>query len=300
MVVLLVLMTSAMYAKDEDVLRPKGRSGSGGSSSSSSSSSSKMNMMWGLEAGLNFNMFSQKLNRDNAIPTSPEDVLAEGFGISPLIGIIGDIPLTNTVALHLRLDYDAKSYSNSLSSTIDATSPNGIFEMTVLSEYKASVAYLNIAPSIRFNVSPEVFGSIGLSFQSKITEFSREDKVTDNDDNPNSFLAIDYTNSSGQFSEISRTVSAVTNFLPSIIPPSSEYASSRVGIELGVGYMYKYSPTVYIVPQLGYQLMFTPTNDNLSYADISRTPSQRFSTITTADPMLHSIQATVGVWFSLP
>ena len=304
-----ILFVCSLYSQNEDVLRPKGKPLTAEEMSQYSWVNHPDKKPWtiGIEGGLNFNMFSQKLERDFPL-SSPEDVLKSGFGISPFAGLLIDYSFTNQVAVQLRVDYDIKNYSNKVESAIDASDPSGnITNMLVSAEYNAKSTYLSVTPLIRYNIDERFFLLGGITFQSRMGDYTREDIFSKSTNDDTTWINIDYNLVPGQYSSVSGVVTnANTNFLPPVTQTFPqvqstlhEYVKSRMGIEVGIGYLFPLSNSIALATQARYQYMFGTTNETFTVTDVSRAPSNKLSNVTYSNAMLHSVQLAIGLWFKL-
>ncbi|MBL7998079.1 MAG: outer membrane beta-barrel protein [Candidatus Kapabacteria bacterium] len=303
LVTILTLAYSATHAQDEDIHRPKGRTGTAGNQQQTTNdyTPSRNPFVIGAELGLNYNMYSQGMARNIAIPTSPEDVLASGSGISGLGGFIIDWMVNDNLAFHARLVYDHKAWSNSISAIAAYDLGAGITEQAgTNSQYSAGVGYINFAPTLRYKFNPNVFASLGISFQRIVTDFTRSDKVSVADQSSGLFLTRDYFNTSGQFIEISRElINSNTNILPGSTINNAVIEQNRVGLEAGIGYEYPVNSIISVVPHIRYQFMFSPLHNSYSADDVSQANAGVVSTVNYSNPMVHSIQFSVGLWYSV-
>jgi hypothetical protein len=82
---------------------------------------------------------------------------------------------------------------------------------------------------------------------------------------------------------------------------SQDWASSLIGLELGVGYAFDASPTVSIEPHLRFQYFLTPMSDAFQAFDISRVTGMGEPTpiITFENARLMSLQLGVSVLFDM-
>lgn len=275
MVVLLVLMTSAMYAKDEDVLRPKGRSDGGGSSSSSSSSSSwKPDIKVGVEAGINLNFFSQNAT---GLPPGYPEIISSGFGVAPYLSIFADVGLSPTVGIQARLSYDMKDFSSSGTHELPCADQLGTVNTATI-DYKGNdyIRYYDVAFLLRWSVSKDIVLLGGPIYQSLASASSRIEQTILSPDN--CFFNLGQPNQSKT----------------SVVEGSTEgvVTAERVGIDLGVGYVIPLNPTTWLVPRLGGQFFLTPLADDRVTANDPYFFSAK-------NAQLHSLQLGLGLWFSI-
>lgn len=260
----------------EDVLRPNGRPHNYYSNYNGSDDYEKAPWYFGVEAGLNFNFFSQKIQWTDAVPDAYRptsyDNLTSGFGLSPHIGVMVDIPITKTLGVEARLSYDSKYFRNKGNGS-DFNSISGA-QLTTTVDWNVTADYLTFTPLLRGDIDKDWFFTIGPTFHFLIGDVK-----------PN----VDYTpylnapiNSSWN-PYIKSSLSSITQ------------KSTRIGIEGGIGYKYQINPKIYLVPQARFQLMLTPNYDDFKIYSLSNYNDLVYF----KDRMQHSIQFALAVWFEL-
>lgn len=309
---LLATGAGLLHAQDEDVLRPKGRpEGSRRSTVTRSSMEDKFRL--GLEVGGTFGFMNQSMDRTSALANSPEDVLASGSGLSPFVNILADLPLTNSMGIRFRLGWDQRRLSNTKAGMVDAvmrqdTTVVGIVDMNTTSSYKMVTNNIDAGILFRIDVAPRFYIAAGPVALFTMGNIERED--TWSWDGPDgTFISVDYALQPGQYSSISRTVSRNTNFLPNADLFSSDpnvvdaaakpWNTTQVGFELGVGYETEIAKGIFLSPHLRFQYYFTKMSDKFTAEDLSRVPTQRFSTITFGGGNMAAVQLGVGLLFDL-
>lgn len=286
---LIGLVTGATYAQDEDVLRPHGGGKMGGRSSNASSSSTPI--MLGIEAGINYNMFSQTMN--GLVPDSRFAVLGSGTGISPFVGAFIDIGLTDKLGLQVKLAYDQKKFGNIKDGIRNCAVDDPIFGFKVVDaqitgEFTNTITYIDLTPQIRWNVTPEFFVLVGPTAHFKIGNASQT--FTETIKTPGDcYYGLGTPNQSKtlQINSDSVTVN-----------------SSRLGAQIDLGYKIPLSSSIFLVPKVGFQYMFTKLVDNeVGFDDSKRIdnppPTTGIVPITLTDRALHSLQFSLGLWFKL-
>ncbi len=294
---LLLSMSLTALAQDEDVLRPRGSNSSNARRGSSSSSSSSTPIIFGIEGGINYNMFSQTLAWAIPVANSNVALYESGSGISPLFGAFVDFGVTQNLGIQVKLAYDQKKFGNSKSAIRDCQIEDpitGIISLTdanVTGEYSQTMTYIDITPQLRWNVTPELFFLVGPTAHFQLDNGSATFTETISSDGQCFY--------SPNTPQQSKTISASTDSLATNAP--------RIGMQLDLGYKLALSPSVYLVPKIGYQYMFTklaedvpitgnPLTDNLDYTKFYTLGTIPYSTTNAA---LHSLQFTLGLWFQL-
>ncbi|MBK9248333.1 MAG: outer membrane beta-barrel protein [Ignavibacteria bacterium] len=284
MFIIVLGMTVSAFAQDEDVLRPRGSNSSNarrGSSSSGSTSSTPI--IFGIEAGMNYNMFSQTMS--GLLPDSRFAMLASGNGISPLVGAFVDIEVARNLGVQIKLAYDQKKFGNSGNAIIDCeTAGTGaIVDATITGEYTNTVTYLDLTPQLRWNITPELVFLIGptVHFQLGNGTGTFSETITSAGECYFNF---------GQSNQ-SKTSAITIDSIGTIAP--------RFGTQIDLGYKFNLSSMIYLVPKVGYQFMFTKLAEDEASSDNSRFPSLGLVPITATNKTLHSLQFTLGLWFQL-
>ncbi|HCN05144.1 MAG TPA: hypothetical protein DIS79_05940 [Bacteroidetes bacterium] len=321
-----------LSAQSEDVLRPKGRPGSSSSDNTTSSSSRPITI--GIEAGLNFNFFGQDISRqpfvsgDPTVTNSPEEVLGSGFGVSPTIGVFVDVPVSSSIGIQGRVAYDRKSYGNTRRGVVDAFvqqtpvrvqpidgSPNlpsnihgfndGIVAMDTEAEVSFAMNTIAVAVIGRFDIWKSLYVTFGPYAHFVMGDATRTDTWTWI--GPDStFISVDYNGVRDRYTQISRERNRYQNFLPAVGDPDqigayeqSTFASARIGLELGAGYRFNLSRTVYLAPNIRYQLMLTPLTAEFQASDIGSATSQGVDRMTFGEASLNSLVAVLQLGIRL-
>jgi len=275
-------MSLSASAQDEDVLRPRGSNSSNARRGSSSSSSSTP-IIFGIEAGLNFNMFSQTMS--GFLPDSRFAMLASGNGISPLVGAFVDIEVAHNLGLQIKLAYDQKKFGSTGDAIMDcpALGTGAIVDANITGENTSTITYIDLTPQLRWNITPELFLLVGPTahFQLGNATGTFSETVTS---------AGDCYFNAGKPNQ-SKTSTVTIDSLGTIAP--------RFGAQIDLGYKFILSPSMFLVPKVGYQYMFTKFADDVSSFDNSREPSIGLVPVTLTNKTLHSLQFTLGLWFQL-
>ncbi len=305
----LTLCVSSVHAQEEDVLRPKGRpiSAQERSGYSWSNRPERLPFSLGLYGGLNMNSFSQTVSYGTPSVREPlEPALESGSGSSPFFGFLVDYAFSPNAALQLRLEYDSKSFEHSQSGSIDVTDEfNSIIQNmgAVTASYTAKVSYLNIEPTLRFNIDENFFLTFGLNYQMQMGDFLRNDKLSKTNPADTFWFRIDYNFTQGKFDVIERELKNVSSSITpdgNLTPQVPSIVSSRVGIVPGAGALIPLTRSLALAAEIRYQYMLTALNPDFQTLDITRTPSNISATpVTFTNPMLHSLQFSLGLWFKL-
>lgn len=326
------IATTPLFAQSEDVLRPKGRPGSSSGDNSSSSSSRPITI--GFEAGLNFNFFGQDISRrpfisgDPTVTNSPEEVLGTGFGVSPTIGVFVDVPVSSSIGIQGRVAYDRKSYSNTQRGVVDAfvqqtpvrVNPgdgarsfpstihgfaDGVVPMDTEAEVSFAMNTIAVAVIGRFDIWKSLYVTFGPYAHFVMGDATRTD--TWNWIGPDStFIIVDYNRVTGQYTQISRESNRYRNFLPAVgdvnqigAYEQSTFASARIGLELGAGYRFNLSRSVYLAPNVRFQVMLTPLTAEFQASDISSPETQGIDRVTYGEASLNSLVAVLQLGIRL-
>ena len=296
--------SAASAQNNEDVLRPNGRP-----EDQQNHRRHHRPIILGVEGGININMLSQKIDWSQPVANSVESVLQSGTGISPEFGVFADVPLSSSFGLQFRVAYDAKNASN--------TQSNGIVEGTILeggriqgtsftegtieSHYALSISAVSLGMLARINVAPRLFATIGPVVNTAIGNVTRADRLTVKSPDDFFFLA-DYQGVPGRYTEITRESSLAQNIMPPLGNGNYEgstYSATRIGLELGLGYRFPLSNTVFIAPNIRYQYFFTNLTSGYNGNDISKSFSLGEVPMTFSPAKLNSLALIVQLGFSL-
>jgi len=274
---LLLIAAPAIFCQ-EDVLRPKwGEDRTKGTSEWDDYYSP---FTFGVEAGLNFNAFSQKMTWFQQHGTIFNDLEnAEGF--SPHFGIMGEVPISKNLGIQLKLAYDKKYVAVSTTGYDYATDYIGNTTKHNMSlDVESKADYFTFTPLLRINITDRWFATVGPTFHFLLGDVETTWKPATKDGS--SLVSIDFWNYLGFGNETagSRTYS------------DAGKESVRSGIEIGAGYKIPISKKVWLVPQLRLQAMFTNITKDQSisniYGQTIETPENR---------AMHSLQFALAVWF---
>ena len=282
MFLLVVCLSLTASAQDEDVLRPRGSNSSNARRGSSSSSSSTP-IIFGIEAGLNYNMFSQTMS--GLLQDSPYSMYQSGTGISPLIGVFLDVEVAKNFGLQFKIAYDQKNFGRTGNGIIDCQIVGGsVTQVPVTTEYTNKITYFDITPQLRWNITPELVLLVGPTAHFQLGGASSTTTYTI-PESEQCFFRLGTANQS-------KTLTTTTD--------SNKVTSPRFGAQIDLGYKFPLTPSISLVPKIGYQYMFTPVNDDTSFMDDSRFLSTGAApVVNVTDRTLHSLQFTLGLWFQL-
>jgi hypothetical protein len=168
----LTLISSMAFAK-EDVLRAGGGSRTTQSNESTNYMYHRSPFSLGIEGGINFNMLSQDIIWEKD-PTTGQDYVQHGTiydglktasGISPHFGVFAGFDFSNTIGVILRLSYDNKYVSKSLTGTdFSYNSLTGFTEHPMKVDASFNANYLTFTPLLKIQATPELFFTVGPTF----------------------------------------------------------------------------------------------------------------------------------------
>lgn len=282
---LLLCFCMAAYSQDEDVLRPKGRPASDGSQTNnrqSKSKSGKNPWSYGVEVGLNLNMYSESLTGLQS--NSRFAVFESGSGFSPFLGAYLDYALSDNTGIQFKLAVDQKDFSNTKDGIRDATDydNNTTIDAFVKGEFKTSASYYTITPQFRWNFTQDFFLLVGPTLHIKAISATRDstESITSPDN-------VYYAFGTPQQSKVIKSSDTDLNII-----------TARVGLEFDLAYQYKVTPKMTFVPKIGYQYMFTNFVESQNFVDDSRNLTKTLVPVEAKDAMLHSLQLSIGIWYN--
>lgn len=282
----------------EDVLRPNGRDNSTKEVSErtptrlpagSAKSGSALVIRGGIEGGLGLNMYSKDI--EGILPTSPLTVFNSGAGISPTYGVYAEVEISPTVAIGLRMMVDHKSVVGSKSDLLQdclITDEYGVpLQVTVAKmsgEFTIDQTFFTFTPVLRVDLADNLFAQVGPTIH--LPTENQRTTITQTID-PSEACKFNF----GQPNESS--VSVITSEVTS-------FPAMRIGLDAAIGYRLSVGDGLEVVPRIGYQLMFTPLDNQDTGTDQSRAstdPPVRDFVARAAT--LNSLQATISLWFRL-
>lgn len=296
---LLTLVAGSLQAQNEDVLRPYGRPGDA-QQTNSRSKSDREKMVLGVEGGGLLSFFSQTLERDVQVTGSPEDVLKSASGWGTTFGLFFDAPLSSSVGLQFRVNYNKQAFSNTSSAdSIEGvdTLTQALYVIPVQTTASWTTNSISIAALARIDIVDELFLTIGPIASIRMGDVVRHDMIEKTQNDTLTWIAIDYNGIEGKYKSIHRDISVASNILPVGSISTSTYASVRFGLEAGIGYRWKVSQSAYIAPNVRYQYMFSKMNETIQSADPSRVFTEGVSNITFSNAMLNALAIVLQVGF---
>ncbi len=283
---LLLCFSIAAYSQDEDVLRPKGREAREGEQTNnrrSNSKSGKNPWSYGVEVGLNLNMYSQSMS--GLQPNSRFAVFESGSGFSPFIGVYLDYALSDKTGIQLKVAVDQKDFGNTKDGVRDATDfdANSLIDAFVSGEYTTKATYFTFTPQFRWNFTQDFFLLVGPTIHIKGLSATRDSMETITAPS-NVYYAFGTPNES----KVIKSTDSDFNI-----------TTARVGLELDLAYQYRVTPKMTFIPKIGYQYMFTNFVESKDFDDDSRALTQTLvPNVATKDAMLNSLQLSIGIWYN--
>lgn len=273
----------------EDVLRPHGKKGT----SENQDWSYKRNpFIIGIEAGLNFNLFSQTMVWDPNFPHG--DVwngLKSADGISPHFGVLVDVPINKSFSAQLRVSYDMKNYGVSTNGS-DYDIYGFGHDMNVSVDVKS--AYITLTPLLRINATDQLFFTVGPTFHFLAGDM--ETTWTPNSLDGTQLYDFPFWQRFFQPGISTGTVTEKEAAYDQQGNPHLIQKSTRVGIEGGIGYKIPLSKTIYLVPQGRFQLMLTPVTEDTYWIDFAN-PNTVVET--SSKRTVNSLQFALALWFEI-
>jgi hypothetical protein len=248
---------------------------------------------YGIELGGNYNMFSQDFQRALELEDSPFNAWAEGTGISWYVTAMADYAISKTMGIQARLGVDRKRVGNSFDGIADGAvgRPGGSIDyqsgpMTLETSLRAT--YLTLGAHFRLDLTSGLFATVGPTFHLRIDSLQQTETAT-------------YTGP-GELQHSDQAGNPIGKTLETETSLSSDQ-STRVGVELAVGYRLEVGPSLAVVPTLRYQYMISPFIEDRSSGDQYRRFTYRdefplgFIPVSITNSTLSSIQLGIGLQF---
>lgn len=267
--IILLIITNTNLKADEDVLRPRGKS----DAELAYYKGSSLPLIFGFEAGVNFNIFSQTISwNPNYRSFTIFDCLNSGTGFSPHFGFLFDIPISKKLSFQARISYDRKSFGNS-----------GLGTDTVLSYSIVNIGvgwdltndYVATAFLLRYNIDNNWFATFGPTIHF----------MTSN-------LKVNKSGNTG-FGGISPDDCYYYQFVDSVFLMTK--SPTMFGLELGFGYKFPITQDIFLVPQARFQLSLSQMFEEAGINDIFR----NVSVIEFTKRYSHSLQLAIALWFNI-
>jgi hypothetical protein len=277
----IMFTTHRMMAQTEDVLRPKGRTAYEVSQNSSSraNSDAKTPIRFGIELGANYNMAGATYS-GSGISQGLIDAASTYNGVAPFINVFADIGITNNLGIWLQVGYEDKSTSRNVDYKDECTIydvntglPISSTAATINYNGTTDLTYFSIGAQLRYNLNPNLFILAGPTFQF-LNSNSFSSSVTQTIKDPVDCFFNYGTPEQSKVDVVKNT-------------DARNLLTTRVGLNLGVGYMFPINNSLSIAPKLGYQLMFSNVERDITN-----------SIVNSANSYLNSIQLGVALLFS--
>lgn len=285
LLILSVLTSSAQSG--EDVLRPRGMKLQ---TESRMIEETPSPWAFGIEAGINYNMYSQDITYDPiAIPNSVFNTIESGDGIAPFFGFFLDYSLDRTFGLIFKVQYDMKNFGATENAIIDCSEFDeitgeilGYKPLEVEVDWESEFAVINFELLFRANLTTEFFLTLGPSVQLPIADATVTTTST-----------IDENNDCYYYDEEGNGTKRIEN-----VADMSYYA--RAGLNIGAGYMLHIAPNMYLIPQLNFQFMPTLLHGGETTIDASRENTLGITPfVTNENALLHSLRFSVALMFDI-
>lgn len=269
---LICYSTSGLFSQ-ENVLRPKSPA-----KSIDTYEASTYKIRVGLEAGVNYNMFSQDITWLSEIPNSIFNVFSSASGISPYFAAVLDFPIQPKLGFQLRAAYDGRNYSNTYTGIVDCNMEGIIVDAPVESKITITGADLSVSALLRYDITNEFVVTAGPMFLSSLGKYQQETILTSIGDE----CFFDYP-----FDPKKQVTST----------EEIENINSRFGIDLGLAYMIEVSEGVYLAPTVRFNYVFSNITDTQDEIDATRENTIGSSPITSTNAKLHALKFGIGIWF---
>ncbi len=239
----------------------------------------------GFEAGLNYNLFSQKM--EWFIPHGTVfDGLTSAGGLSPFFGVVIGAPIDETLTLMLRISYDMKNFSK----TTSGNDLDGVLGRAHTMNLTVDVtsAYFTLTPQLLINLDENWFlsGAIPIQFLTGNIETTWKPTSVDGTvlSNFAFWNALGFGNvTGGEATFVAGTGGAETPI------------KTRIGLEIGAGYKIPLTNTIWLVPQARFQFMLSEFTEGSRFFNLITDETWEQST----NRMLHSLQFALAIWFQI-
>ena len=236
---------------------------------------------FGIEAGLNYNMYSQDLSWFPEVPLSVYNVYEKGTGISPYFAFLIDFPIGSNLGIQAKLAYDMRSMDNTYTGFRDFTEFNSgsIYDAEVKAENKITGADISISALLRYNITNEFVLTVGPMVSIPAGDYTQELTQTSLTE------GVYFWDTFGNFS--------------SVLVESDEIADvkTRIGIDLGLGYEIPLSSNLKLVPSIRLNYMFSNFHGDMYMLDDTRQSLYGEADLFRTDSKLHHLKFGLALWF---
>lgn len=244
-------------------------------------------ILFGLELGANYNMFSQNITRSFDVPNSPYDVYGSGDGYSPYFTVYADYQANKRMGVQFKLGIDRKSFGDGRVGTADCYTNQSGSESEPLQEridYTVSTTFITLGALARLDVLPRWFVSLGPVMHVRLDSTNQVERFEYLGTRPCEFID-DLGNPIGKVLTVEKKIQS--------------NPSTRIGLELGTGYRIPLTKKFNLIPNIRFQYMLTDFVEDRPSADQFRRFTLGIADVQLTETTLHSIQVGMALQFGL-
>jgi hypothetical protein len=275
---LIVIATSTFNYAQENVLRPKSNVVE---EEKSTSAEGLYTIKFGIEAGLNYNMYSQNLEWIPVIPLSVTNVFKKASGISPYFAVSLDFPIDSKFGIQTKFVYDMRSMDNTYTGFrdfLDFTSGN-IYDAQVEAKNKITGADISISALLRYNITNELVLTAGPILSIPAGDYTRE------------LTQTSLTDGVYFWDEFGNSSSVLT------VSEKIDDVKTRIGIDLGIGYKIPLSTSIILEPNIRLNYFFSNFHGDNYLEDGTRDSLYGTADLFLTDSKLQVLKFGLVLWF---
>ncbi|MBX3043640.1 MAG: outer membrane beta-barrel protein [Candidatus Kapabacteria bacterium] len=230
-----IIFVSSNVFSQENVLRPKKPV----SEQQTEMKSDPYKIRFGIEAGINYNMYNADLSWFPVVEQSLLNVYGKGDGISPYFSAMLDFPVSPQFGIQARVSYDMRSFGNDFNGIADCYVDD--FSQIIDADVKISTAFsgadIGLSALLRYNISNEIEFTVGPMVLVPAGNYTIEETQTVLSDE--CFFNFDTDPTKQIVSEI-----------------TLDDVQTRFGIDVGFSYNIPLSESVTLAPSLRFNYLF--------------------------------------------
>ena len=236
---------------------------------------------FGIEAGINYNMFSQTLSWESEVPQSIFNVFKSASGISPYFAVAADFPINGQMGIQAKIAYDGRSYSNTYTGVAEYYDFVNLVYLDGDEEQKLEItgADISISALFRYNFARNLVLTVGPMISLPAGDYTQ--KLTQTSLSEGRY----FYDEEGNAYKVNVRTDKITDI------------KTRFGLDLGLGYKIPLSSSMTLIPQVRFNFMLSKITDDQTVVDNSRAVQYGEPFLHATDAKLQTLKFGIGLWF---